>query len=119
MRENQANAPLVSMNAGLGIGRQEVLREVRGFREQLGRSVFVGGVPKSVSSGMLQRHAQQYAQVKYCALLARTHNDRARAAKVTFTNQEENNKAMVQYDSMVDEQILRVRAWVCRPKKKN
>jgi len=54
---------------------------------QLGRSAFIGGIAPGRSSGMLQRHLQQFAQVvKYCALLSGTLNDKARAAKVTFTN---------------------------------
>jgi hypothetical protein len=46
VRERQANAPPVSTNAVLGTARQEVSREVTEFREQLGCSVFMGGVPQ-------------------------------------------------------------------------
>ena len=66
----------------------------------------------------MQRHLQQFAQVKYCALLSGTLNDKARAAKVTFTNHEERNNAMAADDSKLDGQILRVRTWACRPKER-
>ena len=37
-------------------------------KEGLGRTAFVGGIAPGTSSGTLQRHLQQFAQVKYCAL---------------------------------------------------
>ena len=88
------------------------------IRVQLGCNAFVGGVAQGVTSGVLQQHLQQFARVKYCALLTGTRNDRVRAAKVTFVTQAERIKAMVADDSVLEGRALRVRAWECRPKAK-
>jgi hypothetical protein len=72
-------------NIGAGIVQQEE-PEGKAKQAQLGRSAFIGGIAPGTSSGTLQRHLQQFAQVKYCALLAGTLNDEARSAMVTFTN---------------------------------
>ena len=77
---------------------------------------FVGGAAQGVASGVLQQHVQQFARVKYCALLTGTRNDRVRAAKVTFVTQAERIKAMAADDSILEGRALRVRAWECRPK---
>jgi hypothetical protein len=84
------------------------------IRVQLGCNAFVGGVAQGVTSGVLQQHLQQFARVKYCALLTGTRNDRVRAAKVTFVTQAERIKAMATDDSILEGRALRVRAWKCR-----
>ena len=108
---------VTTVSTEAGIVQQEAPEE-KSSQAQLGRSAFVGGIAPGTSSGMLQKHLQQFAQVKYCALLSGTLNDKARAAKVTFKNCEERKKAMAADDSMLDGQILRVRTWVCRPKER-
>ena len=92
--------------------------DIREYRHHLGCSLFVGGLAQGTSSGMLQQHLQQFAQVKYCAILTGTHNDGAKAAKITFTSREERNKALAADDSLLEGNALRVRTWACRPKGK-
>ena len=97
---------------------QEEAPPGKDVRAQLGCNAFIGGIAPGTSSGMLQSHLQRFAQEKYCALLSGTLNDKARAAKVTFTNCEERNKAMAADDSMLDGQMIRVRTWACRPQER-
>ena len=72
---------------------------VREFRNQLGRSLFVGGIPHTVSSGILQEHSQPFARVKHCAMLTETRNDQSKTAKVTLETREDRHLAMVADDS--------------------
>ena len=99
-------------------GKGSSQEEAPTAKEGLGRTAFVGGIAPGTSSGTLQRHLQQFAQVKYCALLSGTSNDKARAAKVTFLTREERIKAFVADDSVLRGRALRVRPWESRPRAK-
>ena len=60
--------PLGGKSTKVGLPHKEVL-ELREFRNQLGRSMFVGGTAQEMSSGLLQEHLQQLARFKHCTML--------------------------------------------------